>query len=164
MSRRNVHLTQEVETNPETENNNVIDQEIHNEYKKELNVVPCATLHGSNLKKIKSFKTMRRSYKLDNQQKIFITDVKQMLMHMDPSLNMGNVELLIEVCNCANQFFIYGQTEDREKSKLEAIHELMLPYFMNEKWLNTIMDVVQYKITKSNFLKRLYRRTKNLFF
>ena len=162
MSRRIIQLTQE-ETKPEMENNNIIDQEINNE-NKELNIVPSAKLHGCNLKKIKSFKNMRRSYKLDNQQKIFITDVKQMLMHMDISLNIGNIELLIEICNIANQFFIYGETDDREKSKLEAIHELMLPYFINEKWLNIIMNSIQHKITKSNFLKRLYRRGKSFFF
>ena len=107
---------------------------------------------------------MRRSCKLDNQQKIFITDLKQMLSHMDIVQNTLNTELLIEVINIANQFFIYGQNEDREKSKLEAIHELMMPYFVNEKILDTNIYSIQHKVTKSNFFKRLYRRGKNFFF
>jgi len=162
MSRRTVVITdpQTTSLNDEEKENNIIDQEIHNN----LNVIPCSTLHGSNLKKIKSFKNMRRNYKLCNQQKIFITDLKQMLAHMDISQNTLNTELLIEVCNIANQFFIYGANEDREKSKLEAIHELLEPYFVSPEILDVIMNSVKHKITTSNFIKRLYRRTKNLFF
>ena len=41
--------------------------------------VPPKSLYGNNLKKIKSFKKLRRGYKLQNQRAIFINDFKQLL-------------------------------------------------------------------------------------
>ena len=132
-----------------------------------MHIVPLATLHGSknNLKKIKSFKKLRQSYKIDNQKSIFITDMKSMLSHMNIDENELNLELLIEIANIANDFFIYGKSETRETSKFSAVQELLLPYFRNDEvLLNTMFNSVQHKIIKSNFIKRVYRRVKNWFF
>ena len=132
-----------------------------------LHNVPLATLHGkhNNLKKIKSFKKLRQSYKIDNQKSIFITDMKSMLSHMNIDENELNLELLIEIANIANDFFIYGKSETREMSKFSAVQELLLPYFRNDEvLLNTMFNSVQHKIIKSNFIKRVYRRVKNWFF
>lgn len=128
--------------------------------------VPIATLHGSknNLKKIKSFKTLRQSYKVNNQQAIFISDMKQMLDHLDTTENKFNLELLVEVSNIANEFFIYGKKEIRESSKMEAVNELLLPYFQDDNdILETMLKSVQNKITSSNAFRRGFRRLYNFF-
>ena len=133
----------------------------------EIKEIPNATLYGNrnNLKKIKSFKNLRQSYKVSNQKSVFVTDMKNMLKHLDVVSNKMNLELLIEIMNIANAFFIYGQKVLREKSKMEAVYELMLPYFMDDQLiLGTMLMSVKHKIIKSNVIKRLYRRTKNYFF
>ena len=132
-----------------------------------LHVVPVATLHGSrnNLKKIKSFKKLRQSYKIDNQKSVFVNDMQSMLSHMSTDENELNLELLVEIANIANEFFIYGKSETRETSKTSAVQELLLPYFRDdERLLNAMFDSVQHKIVKSNFVKRAYKRVKNWFF
>jgi hypothetical protein len=138
-----------------------------NKQASELHVLPSATLHGkhNNLKKIKSFRKLRQSYKIDNQKSIFLNDMQSMLSHMNTDENELNLELMVEICNIANEFFIYGESETRETSKSEAVHELLLPYFRDDELLlNTMFDSVQHKIVKSNFIKRLLKRVKNFFF
>jgi hypothetical protein len=138
-----------------------------NKQSNELHVVPLATLHGNhnNLKKIKSFKKLRQSYKIDNQKSIFVNDMESMLSHMSADENELNLELMVEICNIANEFFIYGETKTRETSKTDAIHEFLLPYFRDDELLlNTMFDSVQHKIVKSNFVKRAFKRIKNFFF
>jgi len=64
-----------------------------------------------------------------------------------------------------SSLYIYGESETRETSKSEAVHELLLPYFRDDELLlNTMFDSVQHKIVKSNFIKRLLKRVKNFFF
>jgi hypothetical protein len=130
-------------------------------------VVPPATLHGkkNNLKKIKSFKKLRQSYKVSNQKSVFLIDMKTILDHLNVNDNKFNLELLVEVSNIANEFFIYGQNEDREQSKIEAVHELLLPYFLNDSnILETMLISAQGKIKKSNVLRRVLKRVSNSFF
>ena len=131
----------------------------------ELHVIPPSTLHNHNLKKIKSFRKLRQCKKVDNQQSIFINDMKSMLDHMKVEDNDLNRELLVEVCNIANEFFIYGDKETRESSKIDSIQQLLLPYFRNDtEILNSIIDSMKHKIIKSNFVKRAFKRIKNFFF
>jgi len=80
-----------------------------NKQASELHVLPSATLHGkhNNLKKIKSFRKLRQSYKIDNQKSIFLNDMQSMLSHMNTDENELNLELMVEICNIANEFFIY---------------------------------------------------------
>lgn len=129
--------------------------------------IPSATLHGSrnNLKKIKSFKKLRQSYKVSNQKSIFLADMKTMLSHLNTKDNKMNLELLIEVSNIANEFFIYGDKASREESKIQAVHELLLPYFLNDNdILETMLISVQNKIKKSNVAKRVLKRLTNFFY
>ena len=52
------------------------EEEKENEILKEI---PANSLYGVNLKKIKSYKNIRRSYKIKNQKQVFLTDLKQVL-------------------------------------------------------------------------------------
>ena len=76
-----------------------------------------------------------------------------------------NDELLVEILNIAEVYFCYGSKEEREKVKFEAIQELMLPYFINDKelLLKTISHVWA-KVSKSNSFKRIWQRFKLFFF
>ena len=147
--------------------NNVEDPSIENEEKqndiKPVDVPP-KSLYGNNLKKIKSFKKLRRGYKLQNQRAIFINDLKQLLKQFPAELHQYDDELLIEILNIAESFFIYGEAKEREAIKVQCIEELMKPYFKNdgELLLKTI-ELVEHKIKKVGLFKRLYLRGK-LFF
>jgi hypothetical protein len=128
--------------------------------------IPPATLHGNknNLKKIKSFKKLRQSYKVSNQKSIFISDMKNMLNHLDTEENKFNLELLVEVSNIANEFFIYGESDLREQTKVEAVQELLLPYFQDDNAILEIMLVsAKNKIRKSSALRRVVKRVYNFF-
>jgi hypothetical protein len=127
--------------------------------------VPPKSLYGTNLKKIKSFKKLRRGYKLQNQKAIFLHDLKELLRQFPTEQHKYDDALLIEILNIAESFFIYGKTEDREQIKTECINELMCPYFANDKDLlvKTISHVWVH-VSKSNLRRRLFARLKNFFF
>ena len=127
--------------------------------------VPPKSLYGNNLKKIKSFKKLRRGYKLQNQRAIFINDLKQLLRQFPAENHQYDDELLIEILNIAESFFIYGEADEREAIKTQCIHELMKPYFKNdgELLLKTIGHVWQH-VNKSNLRRRLWARFKNFFY
>ena len=115
-------------------------------------------------KKIKSFKKLRRGYKLQNQNAIFLHDLKELLRQFPTEQHKYDDALLIEILNIAESFFIYGKTEDREQIKTECINELMCPYFANDKDLlvKTISHVWQH-VSKYNLRRRLWARLKNFF-
>jgi len=138
------------------------EEEKENEILKEI---PANSLYGVNLKKIKSYKNIRRSYKIKNQKQVFLTDLKQVLREFPFTDNQYNDELLVEILNIAEVYFCYGSKEEREKVKFEAIQELMLPYFINDKelLLKTISHVWA-KVSKSNSFKRTWQRFKLFFF
>ena len=138
------------------------EEEKENEILKEI---PANSLYGVNLKKIKSYKNIRRSYKIKNQKQVFLTDLKQVLRKFPFYDHQYNDELLVEILNVAEVYFCYGDKEEREKVKYEAIQELMLPYFMNVKelLLKTISHVWA-KVSKSNSFKRTWQRFKLFFF
>ena len=132
-----------------------------------IKTIPPATLHGSknNLKNIKSFRKLRQTYKVSNQKSIFLTDMKSVLGHLNIDENKMNLELLIEVSNIANEFFIYGKKTLREESKIEAVRELLLPYFLNDSVvLDSMLISMEKKISKSTAVKRYLRRMRNFFF
>jgi len=129
--------------------------------------IPKATLYGTrnNLKNIKSFRSSRQNDKLINQKTVFKSDIRKILDYMDINENRLNTQLLVEVSNSAYDFFIYGEKEIREESRYNTVKELLLPYFDNDEFLfTTMLDEVSYKIKKSTFVRRLYRRAKNYFF
>ena len=127
--------------------------------------IPPKSLYGNDLKKIKSFKKLRRGYKLANQKAIFLNDLKQLLKQFPAEFHQYDDELLIEILNIAESFFIYGSSEERENIKQECISELMKPYFKNDQELlmKTISHIWRY-VNKSNLRRRLWARFKNFFF
>ena len=146
--------------------NNVEDPSNENQHDDQYKSVdvPPKSLYGNNLKKIKSFKKLRRGYKLQNQRAIFINDLKQLLKQFPAELHQYDDELLIEILNIAESFFIYGEAKEREAIKVQCIEELMKPYFKNdgELLLKTIGHVWQH-VKKSNLRRRLWARLKNFF-
>lgn len=138
------------------------EEEKENEILKEI---PANSLYGVNLKKIKSYKNIRRSYKIKNQKQVFLTDLKQVLREFPFTDNQYNDELLVEILNIAEVYFCYGSKEEREKVKFEAIQELMLPYFKeDEQLLLKTISHVWAKVSKSNSFKRTWQRFKLFFF
>jgi hypothetical protein len=127
--------------------------------------VPPKSLYGNDLKKIKSFKKLRKSYKLKNQKQIFISDLKELLKLFPAENHQYDDELLIEILNIAESFFIYGTSEERENIKNECISELMKPYFKNDQdLLMKTISHIWHHVNKSNLRRRLWARFKNFFY
>lgn len=151
--------------------NTDVDTSLHstNEEQQEFHIdaVPPKTLkslNNYNLKKIKSFKIIRKKYKLNNQTTMFIQDLSVILKEYDPSKFQLDTDMLVHICNIAEQYFIYGTKAEREEQKLLAVTSLMRPYFKNDnELLHKMMTVVYDKVSKSTLLKRIYRRLLNRF-
>ena len=132
----------------------------------ELKDVPPKQLFNYNLKQLKSFKKIRQSYKLKNLKYTFLSDMKIVLNEYLPTDkdNQYNDELLIEVLNIAEEYFISKDKVERDTQKKDCVIELLLPYFNNDKQLllKTI-QLVDHRIKKVGLVRRLYLRGK-LFF
>ena len=144
---------------------NPSNEDVHDDQYKSVDVPP-KQLFNYNLKQLKSFKKIRQSYKLKNLKYTFLSDMKIVLNEYLPSdsENQYNDELLIEVLNIAEEYFINKDATERETYKKDCVIELLLPYFNNDKQLllKTI-QLVDHKIKKVGLFKRLYLRGK-LFF
>lgn len=118
----------------------------------------------SSLKKLSSFKKLKKDFKMQNQKKVFVDDVKSLLSHLNKNEHRMDTELLIEVLNATEEYFIYGDFQSRETSKKSAIKELMLDFFDTEEILERFVHVLDSKVKKSTFVRRLLKRLKNFFF
>lgn len=127
----------------------------------EIKSVPPSTVYNYNLKKMSSFKQIRRKYKMSNQQSLFVHDLKLVLNEYKPVDNDLNSDLLIHTLNIAEQFFIYGSKDERETMKHEAVKSIMMPYFRgDEVLLDKFIIQVWPKVRKSNIAKRMWSRLK----
>lgn len=126
--------------------------------------VPPSNLYGHNLKKMKSYKKLRRGYKLSNQKAIFLGDLNAILKEFKPDAHKYDDELLIEILDLAEKYFVYGSKEDRENVKSECVLELMKPFFNNdENLIEKTISNVWHRVDKSNGMRRAFIRLKNFF-
>jgi hypothetical protein len=158
-----VNETGSVDLNVNTEPVNVTN-DVKTDEIKTIRDVPPNTIYGHNLKKISSYNKLRKGYKLSNQKAIFLNDIKAILKEFPPEKHQYDDELLVEILNICEAYFIYGSTEDRKKVKQDCIIELLLPYFKNDTELlfKTISHVWKY-VKKTNIAKRSWARFKNFF-
>lgn len=126
--------------------------------------VPPKKVFSHDLKKIKSYRKLRRNFKINNSKLVFVNDMKAILVCFQLEEHKLDTELLIEVLNIAESFFIYGNKDERNDCKLEAVRELMLPYFFdNELILDKSIANVYHRVKKSNLAKRVWSRLVNFF-
>jgi hypothetical protein len=139
-------------------------EEVKVEEIKKIRDVPPNAIYGHNLKSISSYNKLRKGYKLSNQKSIFLTDIKAILKEFPSDKHQYDDELLVEILNIAEAYFIYGNKEDREKAKEDCIKEILLPYFRDDQelLLKTIAHV-WYKVKKTNIFKRCWARFRNFF-
>jgi len=129
------------------------------------NFVPQKSLYNYNLKKIKSFKQIRRKYKLSTQSHIFIHDLSLILQEYTPAEFQFDNELLVHILNIAESYFIYGSKIERNEQKTQAVMQLMKPYYRDDNQLLTVMiSSVWNKVNKTNIFKRVIKRIQNNFF
>ena len=138
--------------------------EVEDELKKY--VIPPKKMFNVDLKKLKSFKQIRQKYKKKNMEFVFVNDLKVILDEYSPIKEFEFCdELLVQIMNIAEEYFIQKDKKEREESKLLSIKKLMLPYYRNdEKLLDIHIRHLKHLVKKSNVLKRIYQRTKNFFF
>lgn len=126
--------------------------------------LPPKTLYNHNLKRLKSYRNLRKKYKLDNQKTVFLENLKETLKPLDPRSNKYDSELLVAVLDIAEYFFIYGDKEQRNTMKMEAVVEIMKPYFNNdETYLLHSINNVMHKVKRSNIFRRLATRLRIFF-
>jgi hypothetical protein len=121
--------------------------------------VPASRVYNYNLKKMKSFKQIRRSRKMTNQKALFIYDLGIVLNDYSSVDHDLDSDLLVHILNISEQYFIYGTKEERELMKMEAVKTLMAKYFRDDDvLLNKFITQVWPKVIKSNLFKRVWSR------
>ena len=136
----------------------------------EINIVdyemePPSKVLDYNLKKLKSFKAIRKKYKQSNQALMFTSAISELLKVYVPKNHQFDQDLLITVLNIAEEFFIFGNKEEREDIKRGAVKALMKPYFRDDDELLDIMIMnVWGRVKKTSLRRRLWKRLKNFFF
>lgn len=129
----------------------------------DLKELPKKKIYGHDLTKMKSFKNLRKNYKQDNMKIHFITSLKPILESYIPvdSENDLNDELLVEILNMAESYFIYFDETEREELKHSSVVELMLPYFHNdEKLMEKMISMVWGRVKKSTWKRRAFSKLK----
>ena len=84
---------------------------------KSEHLVPPKSVYSYNLKKIKSFKQIRRKYRMSNQEAVFVKDLGVILSEYLPQNHQLDKELLLHILNIAESFFIYGCKKERNELK-----------------------------------------------
>lgn len=128
--------------------------------------VPPKQLFNYNLKHLKSFKNIRKAYKNKNLKNTFITDLSIVLKEYDPKdpSNELNDELLLEIMNISEEYFILKDKTKREQLKTECVETLMLPYFRNDKLLlEKTISHIYHRVKKSSVVSRVWKRFKFFF-
>lgn len=116
------------------------------------------------MKKLSSFKQIKRSYKLENRKDIFLNDLNELFQHLNVDEHKYDTELLLELLNASEQYFIYGSKAERELCKQEVLNEVMLPFFdYNKEVMQKFVESVSNRVKKSNVLRRLFKRLYNFF-
>ena len=138
--------------------------EVEDELKKYI--IPPKKMFNVDLKKLKIFKQIRQKYKKKNMEFVFVNDLKVILDEYSPIKEFEFCdELLVQIMNIAEEYFIQKDKTEREESKLLSIKKLMLPYYRNdEKLLDIHIKHLKHLVKKLNVFKRVYQRTKNFFF
>lgn len=128
--------------------------------------IPPKTLFNFDLKKLKSFKKIRQAYKKKNMEFVFVNDLSVILNEYTPIKDYEFCdELLVQIMNIAEEYFIQKDKTEREESKSKSIKKLMMPYYRDdEKLLDIHISHLYHKVKKSTLIKRLYQRTKKFFF
>jgi hypothetical protein len=128
-----------------------------------IDALPKSKVYSS-IKKLSSFKKLKKDFKLTTQKDIFVSDVKALLSHLDCNEHKMDTELLVEVLNACEEFFVYGDNEERKMSKSVAVKELMTDFFESELVLDKFVSVLESKVKKSTLLRRLVKKVYNFFF
>jgi len=137
--------------------------EVKPEVKPVAEQLPKSKVYSS-IKKLSSFKQLKTNYKMRTQKDIFVSDVSALLSHLNPQEHKMDTDLLIEVLNACEEYFVYGDFQDREQSKSEAVKELMVEFFDSELVLEKFVSVLGSKVKRSTPLRRLVKRLYNFFF
>jgi len=156
----------DIETEPEHEEPEPLAKEDEKLEQLRKYEIPPKTLFNFDLKKLKSFKKIRQAYKKKNMEFVFVNDLSVILNEYTPIKDYEFCdELLVQIMNIAEEYFIQKSVTEREESKSSSIKKLMLPYYRNdEKLLDIHISHLYHKVKKSTLIKRLYQRTKKFFF
>lgn len=130
----------------------------------DLSELPSSVL-DYDLKKMKSFKVKRKAHKFVNQGKMFVDELGVVLDQYEPGEHQFDLDLLVNVLDIAEGFFIHGNDSERVKQKRDAVKAVMLPYFRDDcDILDIMVTSVWKRVKKSTYIKRKWKKLKAFFF
>ena len=129
--------------------------------------VPNKYVNGHNFKRMPSYKKKIHNYKKKNLQHAFkfaLNEVFNEYSIKDPENDL-NDELLLEVLNFAEKFFIYpSNSKEREQIKRDSVVEVMKSYYRDdEKLINNSINNMWHAVKKIGFFKRNFIKVKQFF-
>ena len=134
------------------------------ELEKTLQTVPKAQYGRVNLKKYESFKINRASIKLSNQEVIAMQHLGSLLGSVDVQHNAMNLELIADIASFAEQYFVYGNDDDRKASIDRCVIQTIMPYCKgDEEVARALLKSVAHKIKKSTKMSRRLTKIRNFF-
>ena len=164
---RTLSLHTETETETEYAFNDVDNSTKSEQNKTQYSYIPPKKINGHNFQKMKSFKDIRRKYKVQHIEDAFKKSLeiifKEFSIHDHG--NDLNDELLLEVMNFSEKFFLYPNNyKEREEIKKKSVCEVMKPYYRDDEKLvlNSIKNL-KHLVNKVGFLRRYYIRLKIFF-
>lgn len=126
--------------------------------------IPQKNLYGHDLRKLKSYKILRRNKKIGLQHEIFMQDLAGVLSQFSVAEHLYDDELLATFLSIQESYFIMGSKQERAEAKKLSL-SLMLPYFKDDALLleKTVKHVWP-RVIKSSALRRVLSRLKLFFF
>lgn len=119
-------------------------------------------LNFPELKKSSKYIDARHNVKKMVLSKEFEALVNEDLQLYDANENEYDAELVLHICNIAEQYFI--QYKNMGAIKKQAVIQVLKPYFKNEELLlASLVEYVFPQVTKSNMLRRNSKRIHKLF-
>jgi hypothetical protein len=110
----------------------------------------------SKLQPMKSFKKLASSINKNDQIEDFLRIKRTKLSKIESRQSLYlNTIVLTEIMQDAEFHFVYGNAEQRQALKDEAIRLLMLEYYENEDVLTRFQETVAKKVSRYGFFRRL---------
>ena len=154
-SRRSLDLTV-------ADDDDVVAHEKKHEVKHDI-LPPKKILNNSNLKKLKSYRNLRKNIKSQNEESEFISQLTDVLNLFDENKVHYDPDVLVLIMQIAENWFL-GK-KDGEKRKRNVIIVAKRFFDENEELVNKMIEIVlptikQNKYIERNFLKKIVKFSK----
>lgn len=130
-----------------------IKQPVEDENGLRVSIVPKKVLFNTSLSNLKGYDEIRKQAKYDLKREEFINDCQEVLKYFKSKhTDKYDHKTLLFVMNLAEQYFYKPKSGE---TKLEAVLQLMLPYYdNNQDLLKNQIDLLLHKVEKYSMVSR----------